>query len=96
MKYNHIILCKLHLLLSQNVEILQTHIVLLIEETLLLDTCHVEHIKLSHGILELFYLLELDIVGTKHIIAHIVRHLKLLRRDKHNPHIVISDKCIDQ
>ena len=69
MKYNHIILCKLHLLLCQNVEILQTHIVLLIEETLLLDTCHVEHIKLSHGILELFYLLELDIVGTKHIIA---------------------------
>ena len=69
MKYNHIILCKLHLLLCQNVEILQTHIVLLIEETLLLDTCHVEHIKLSHGILELFYLLELYIVGTKHIIA---------------------------
>ena len=33
MKYNHIILCKLHLLLCQNVEILQAHIVLLIEET---------------------------------------------------------------
>ena len=55
MAHGHVRLGKGHLLFGEDIAVLQTDIVFLVEETLLLNTCHVKNIKLRNSILQTFY-----------------------------------------
>ena len=46
MKNEHVILCQIHLFFCQDIAVLHADVVFLIEETLLLNTCHIKNIKL--------------------------------------------------
>ena len=91
----HVILCERHFCGIQNVEILQADVVLLIEETFLLDAGHIEQIKLWHDILQTDDLTVADAAFLEHI-RNVVGNLELLRRDEEKTYSVITGEGIDE
>ena len=74
-KHIHIRFRKLHFILIKNVAVLHADVVFLIEETLFLDSCHVEDIQFFHRVIKTGRLTVLDIFGIKDTLFDIIRYL---------------------
>ena len=96
MKNQHIRGSQFQFLLVENVEIFHPYIILFIEETLLLNTGHVQDIKSWKCVLETFLLDELDIVALQYILTDIAWDTKLFRRDQDKFYVLITHQCLDQ
>ena len=73
MEHVHLFRRQLHLLPVQDIEILHAHVVFLVEETLLLDTGHVQDIQFRQGVFEADHLFIGDLLPIQDVLAHIIR-----------------------
>ena len=96
MQHQHIFSCQLHFFLGKNVKILQSDVILLIEETLSLYPGHIEHVQLTHGIFQALHLFKCNVVGSEHIVPDVGGNPKFLRGNQDKFHILIADQRIDQ
>ena len=71
----HIRFCEFHLFFVENVAVLHADVVFLVEETFLLDSCHVEDIQFFHCVIKTGCLTVLDIFGIKDTLLDIIRYL---------------------
>ena len=96
MEHGHVGLGKGHLLFGEDIAVLQTDIVFLVEETLLLDAGHVEDVQLGHGLLEAAGLLVGDVVGLEHVGDDVVRHPQLLGADEDEADVLAARHGLDE
>ena len=96
MQHQHVGPRQLHFFLVQNIEILQAHVILFVEEALSLHTGHVEKVEVSDDVLQTLYLLVMLSVRLQHILADIAGELKLLRGNAHEIDIVVTHQRLDQ
>lgn len=95
MKNEHFFFCKLHLGFIEYIEVLQTDVVFFVEETLLLNSCHVQEIKTRHNVFKFDDFLIGKTLGIKHF-SYIVRNLKLLGGNKNKMNTGVSGKSINK
>ena len=81
MQNQHFRRSKIHFGLIQNIEILHADVIILVEETFLLDTGHIKDIQLRENIFHFNNFLKWNIVRPQHIITDVIRETKLLRGD---------------
>ena len=79
MEHYHVILGKSHLLTGEYIVVLHSEIFLLIEETLTLDSRHIENVKLWHNFVKTCHFLEINAVCAQDILSDVIRHTKLIR-----------------
>lgn len=82
MQHNHGILGHFHLLLVQNVAVLEADVVLLVEEALRLHPGHVEDVQLADDFLQSQGLNTLNTCGTEHLVGDVLGNLQLRRIDE--------------
>src|SRR5574344_1302244 len=87
MKHNHVFLCKRHLLLIENVAVLETNVILLVEEALFLNAGHVENVNITKYIFKSLGSCVRNASGIKNVLSDVVRYLQL-RRAYENEFIV--------
>ena len=80
----------------QDVGILQTHVVGLVEETLALHASHVENVQIGHRVLQTCDLGVGDVVRFEHIGDDVARHAQLFRRDQYKLHTLVARHGRDQ
>ena len=95
MEHKHIITGKLHLLFVENVAVLHTDVIFLVEETLSLDTCHVENIKLRHRLIQVFDLFVLDSLCIQCILNDIIRDAQFRRGNEDETDACVAGQRID-
>ena len=95
MEHNHIRLCHFHFLFVENVEIFQTDVILFVEETLFLNTGHIENIKFRHNIFKSGHFFIRNAFFMKHF-CDILGNLQFIRGDEDETDVIITDQCIDQ
>ena len=96
MEHDHRILRKRHLGLVQDEAVLHPLELRLIQETLLLNAGHIEHIQLAHNGLHIINFLIINAIPVADLILHIGRQLKFLRSDENDLHILVAGKSLDQ
>ena len=82
MKNNHILAGKLHFFTVENVAVLKTDIILLVEEALLLNAGHIKNVELVDYGVEAFYNFILNTGRLKNICNQIIRNAELLWTDE--------------
>ena len=95
MEYQHILGSEIQFGFIQNVVVFQTYIILFIEETLLLYSGHVKDIQPGHDFFKLHNLFIGDVLIFQHF-SDIIGNPELIRRDKDEAYIIITDKGVDQ
>ena len=84
------ILCISQLVRRQDIAVLQADVVLLIEESLPLDSRHVKDVQLRHSIFQIRCLYIFDVLRIQYIFLQILWQTKFIRRDEDKFHIVIA------
>ena len=71
-EHHHVLTGKCHFFLGEDVEILESYIVFLVEETFSLYSCHVQDIKFGHYIFKLYYFLVGYVVLIEYIFTYVI------------------------
>ena len=93
---DHILLCGLQLVGSQDIGILQTDIVGLVEEALLLHTGHIQDVQLGHGLFHGSDFLVLDATGLQLLLDDVAGELQLLGSDEDELDAGVASHCCNQ
>ena len=95
MQDEHVILCPLHPLRIQNIEIFQTDIIFLVKETFSLDPGHIEDIQTGHNVVQTDIFLIPDPLFLQ-LFCNVIGHPKLRRGDKDEADPFITGQGVDQ
>ena len=74
----------------ENIAVLQTEVILFIEETLFLNSRHIEHVKLGHYLFKVGSLNVFKVICLDNIVLDIARELELFGRNEDKLHVIIS------
>ena len=92
MENHHMLTCQPHHIFCQDIIAFHAEIFFFVEKPLLLNSRHVENIKIRHGVLKFFHLLIWHIILFQHIVSDVVGYSQFLRRDKDKAYARISYK----
>ena len=95
MQHIHVVLGAFHQPFVENIEILESDVVLFIEETLSLHACHVEKIKLCDDVFQ-FDALFIGITALLKKVCDVVGNPELRRRDEDKVDVLIAGQCFDK
>ena len=96
MQNQHIRSGEFHFLFVQNIEVFHTDIIVFVEETFFLYSCHVKNIQFWQCVFETGYFLKLMTAGSQNIFTDIVRDTEFFRGDQDEFYIRIANQSFDQ
>lgn len=91
--YYHVLACKLHFLPGEDIHALLALVFLPGRESLLLDSCHVEHIKLGECFFDRVYLPELTAACAEHVLD-VFRQRKRRGGDQYELVVLVTGKSL--
>ena len=95
MEHQHVLFSQSHLVGVQDIEILQPHIVLLIEETLLLHSGHIQQIQLGHDPFQPYDFFIGDVSALEQV-GDIVGNPQLFGGNEYELDVMVSHQSLDQ
>ena len=76
---DHVRSGQFHFFTVKNVEIFHAHVIFFVEETLFLDSCHVEKVQIRQRVLEADDFFEILVVPAQDVLADIIGNAELFR-----------------
>ena len=92
----HIRLCKLQLLWSQDVAVLQAQVFLFAGKTFPLDTGHVQDVQFRHRLIQTLHLGVRDLLFVQDLFLNIIRYCQFLWRDQHKADAGVAGEGKDE